>query len=331
MTAGPPERGPSARASGDGDLGPEDHSFALCLTHDVDRPYQTYQSVYYGVLKRSPGHLLDFVFGRNPYWQFDTVMEIESELGVRSAFYFLDEQRLFRDRPVWDWLRPEGWKLFIGRYAVDEPSIAEVIRELDDGGWEIGLHGSYHSYRDRSLLAEEKRTLEAVLGKPVLGGRQHYLNLDASCTWRYQADVGLRYDSTLGSPTEYGFRHGYRPLRPFDGEFVVFPLTLMERALPDVGTDPERAWEECEALLREAAANDAVMTVLWHPKRFSESRFPNYARLYRRLIERALEMGAWVGPPGEFYLSMPGTPDRSELEAGATPDDRERQPGVADG
>jgi len=331
MTAGPPERGPSAWVAGDGDLRPEDHSFALCLTHDVDRPYLTYQSVYYGVLERSPGRLLDPVLGRNPYWQFDRIRQMESELGVRSAFYFLDEQRLFRDRPVWDWLRPEGWMLFAGRYDVDEPAIAELIRELDDGGWEVGLHGSYHSYRDQSLLREEKRALEAVLGHPVLGGRQHYLNFDPACTWHNQSRVGLRYDSTIGSSTEYGFHNGYRPIRLFDDEFVVFPLTLMDQALPAVRTEPGRAWEECEALLEEAADNDAVMTVLWHPRRFSERYFPNYARLYRRLVERALEMGAWVGPPREYYYSMPGTPARSELEAATSPGDREPQPGVTDG
>jgi hypothetical protein len=41
--------------------------------------------------------------------------------------------------------------------------------------------------------------------------------------------------------------------------------------------------------------------VLWHPRHFSRRDFPGYARLYERLVERALADGAWVGPPGAFY------------------------------
>ncbi|MFC7177454.1 polysaccharide deacetylase family protein [Halosegnis marinus] len=249
--------------------------------------------------------------GRNPYWQFDRVMALERDLGVRSAFYFMDEQRLFRDRPPREWLTVEGWKLYAGRYSVDDPRVADAVRRLAEGGWEVGLHGSYESYRDGDRLAREKAAVEAVLGDEVRGGRQHYLNLDAPATWRRQADAGLRYDSSLGSSTTYGFEHGYEPLRPFDDEFVVFPLTAMEAALPDIAERPAAAWAACDALLREACDEGAVMTVLWHPRTFSEADFPNHADLYRRLIERARELGAWVGPPGEYYAAM-DHPDRTE-------------------
>lgn len=292
----------------------DDHEFALCLTHDVDRPYKTYQSPFYAVTERDPRHLLDLLPWREPYWQFETVMRMEDDLGVRSAFYFLDEQHLFRDKPVRTWLRPEYWKLYLGRYSLSDPEIASVVRALDAGGWEVGLHGSYESYRDPERLRAEKETVEATVGHPLLGGRQHYLNLDRPATWRYYADAGLRYDATLGSSEEYGFQHGYDPIRPFDDEFAVFPLTLMEIALPDVPTDPAGAWTEIESLLAEARDNDAVMTVLWHPCYFSHRDFPNYGRLYRRMVSRALEMDAWVGPPAELYVSLEWTPDPSSLE-----------------
>jgi peptidoglycan/xylan/chitin deacetylase (PgdA/CDA1 family) len=283
---------------------PDGHEFALCLTHDVDRPYKTYQSLYYAATGRDARHLLDLLPGRNPYWQFETVMTLEDELGVRSAFYFLREQDLFRDKPMRTWLRPKYWQLYVGRYSLRDPAIREVIEALDRGGWEVGLHGSYESYRDPERLRQEKLALERVLGDQVIGGRQHHLNLDVPLTWRYQAGAGLRYDATLGSARTYGFQHGYGVQRPFDDSFVVFPLTLMELTLPDVGGTSGRAWRACERLLEEARENAAVMTVLWHPCYFSESDYPGYAALYRRLIERAQEMDAWVGPPGELYATL---------------------------
>ncbi|MEF8779277.1 MAG: hypothetical protein V5A46_01190, partial [Haloferacaceae archaeon] len=141
-----------------------DHSFALCLTHDVDRVYKTYQAIYYGLRERDPYHFKTLLSGEQPYWQFEEIMSIEDSFGVRSSFYFLTEKRLFRDTPPKRWLRPKNWIRYTGHYRVSEPRVAEVIRRLDAGGWEVGLHGSYDSYDDAERLEREKVELERVLG-----------------------------------------------------------------------------------------------------------------------------------------------------------------------
>ena len=281
-----------------------DATFALCLTHDVDRPYKTYQALYYAARDRRPSHLRDLLPDRDPWWRFEDVMRVEDELGVRSAFYFLREPHLFEDRDPRDWVAPRYWVEHLGRYDPSSPAVVDAMRRLDDGGWEVGLHGSYDAYRDPERLRRERVRLEDDLGGDVIGGRQHYLNLDVPETWRYHAGAGLSYDASLGSSERYGFHHGYRELRPFDDEFVVFPLTVMDKALPDPGVDFERARADCERLLREARDNAAVMTALWHPRTFAEADFPGHRRLYRWLVERALELGAWVGPPRDLYRQL---------------------------
>lgn len=277
--------------------------FALCLTHDVDRPYKTYQAVADALVERDPARLRALSPHVNPYWQFDSLMEVESELGVRSALYFLSERGLW-NRSLREWLRPRYWLEHLGRYDVSALRMAKVIRDLDAGGWEVGLHGSYDSYDDRERLATEKTKIEHVLGHRLRGGRQHFLNR-APATWSHHRAIGLEYDSSLGSSTDYGFTHGYDLVHPFDDEFTVFPLTLMEVALFEQHDSAEAAWDACEELLAEAAANDAVMTVLWHPRYLSDD-FPGYRPLYRQLIERALELGAWVGPPADCYDRLVG-------------------------
>ena len=277
-----------------------DHPFALCLTHDVDRPYKTYQAPFYALAERDPSHLLDLLPGRNPYWQFEEIMDLERNLGVRSAFYFLSEP------PVWhhslaDLRDFDALVQALGRYDVREPDLAAVVRRLDAEGWEVGLHGSYHTPDDRERLRREKSRIESVLDGEVTGGRQHYLNLDVPDTWRHHEAIGLRYDASLGSTIECGFQFGYDVVRPFDDEFAVFPLTLMDQHLPDPDDGFARAWEACKSLLDTARSEGAVMTTLFHPRYFCTRDFPGYRRLYRRLVERALDMGAWVGSPGDFY------------------------------
>ena len=284
-----------------------DAEFALLLTHDVDRPYKTIQSVYHAMERRDPRQLKGLLPGVNPWWQFEDIMGLEDSLGVRSAFYILREQHILERSPS-DWLDPFYWIEHLGRYDVETPEMVELLDRLDSGGWEVGLHGSYDSYDDPVRLRMEKTRLEAALGDDVAGGRQHHLNRGPR-TWAHHRAVGLRYDASPGSSETVGFDHGHLPRRPFDDEFVVFPLTVMECALPDPGEDFGTAWAECERLLDEAGDEGAVMSALWHPRLFTEADFPGYRRLYRRLIERALEMGAWVGPPGDYYdlMDHPGT------------------------
>ena len=295
---------------------PDGAEFALCLTHDVDRPYKRMQAPYYALKHGDLSHLDALVPGRNPWWLFEDIMDIEDEFGVRSAFYFLQEQHLFADRDPSEWLTPRYWIEHLGRYDVTSPDIVSLMRTLRENGWEVGLHGSYDAYDDPERLRYEKARLESALGTAVTGGRQHFLNLDVPTSWRHHADIGLRYDASLGSSSRYGFHHGYAPLRPFDDEFVVFPLTVMEKALPDPRDDFEAARVACERLLQEARDNEAVMSALWHPRFYEESDFPGQRRLYRWLVERALELDGWVGPPRDLYRRFAAAgDDRSEPNA----------------
>lgn len=278
----------------------DDHPFALCLTHDVDRPYKTYQWLWEAVREGSAGALVGLLRGRNPYWQFERVRDLEAELGVRSAFYFLNEPHLLLEKPLGTLLHHDEWLEHLGRYDITDDAIANVIRELDADGWEVGLHGSYDSSTNRSRLADEKRELESVIGHGIDGVRQHHLKLDVPTTWRHHQEIGLRYDTSLGWSHRYGFDYGYRPIKPFGDGFVVLPLTLMEVSLPDPHGRFDDALDVCRRLLEEAARERAVMTILWHVRYFSEKDFPGYGRLYRRVVELALEMDAWVGPPIEL-------------------------------
>lgn len=282
----------------------DEYEFVLCLTHDVDRVYKRLQAPYYAVKERDWRHVVDLVNTERPYWQFDTMMDIERDLAVTSSVYFLTEKQLFRDKPPTEWIRPSNWSLFTGHYDVTDDELLEMIQRLDAGGWEIGLHGSYESFVDFARLRHEKTRLEGVLEDTITGGRQHYLNLSIPETWEYHRRIGLDYDASLGSSTEYGFHYGYDVLRPFDDEFAVFPLTAMDCALWDGSGAVTPAMTECTRLLEEARANQAVMTILWHPRFFNKDEFTGYTSLYRHLIESATDMGAWVGPCHEAYTQL---------------------------
>lgn len=281
-----------------------EYSFALCLSHDVDRIYKTYQYIWNAAQNRNLRELFGILSSNNPYWTFERTMDIETTLGVRSSFNILDEVNL-SERPKSEWLTMNGWKLFAGRYETGDPEVAYMLRVLDEFGWEIGLHGSYTSSENPDRFTYEKEHIESVTGTEIIGNRQHYWNLSRPATWHHLQDAGIKYDTSLGSSTEIDFQHGHDLIRPFDDEFVVFPWSLMDRAVMESGDTQNEIMESLQGVFEEAQRNQSAIVLDWHAGDvFSKRDYPGWGDMYKRLIEEALEMDAWVGPPGKLYDAL---------------------------
>jgi peptidoglycan/xylan/chitin deacetylase (PgdA/CDA1 family) len=277
--------------------------FGICLTHDVDRVRKTrFHSVYYLLKERRRHHIFTLLKERGTYWNFDKVMEMESKYGVRSTIFFLNEQDLFRDRPLLSLMKPQEWVLYYSSYRVSDPATRNVIMQLDGDRWEIGLHASYESSENKSLLGKEKRELERTLGKRIVGVRQHYLRLRGPETWEMHKELGFQYDSSYGhrGPVHVVDRW-IRPFYPIDARFLVIPITIMDTYLFRRCPSLDFAWEKCRGLLRLAQKNHGVVTVIWHIERFNECEFPGYSKVYEKILLEGKRMGAWMGPARDVY------------------------------
>jgi peptidoglycan/xylan/chitin deacetylase (PgdA/CDA1 family) len=280
---------------------PDERPFALALSHDVDRTYKGFQHIYYIALaawRRQPRllkqHMLSFrdqLRGDNPYWNFQRIMKLEDRLGVRSTFFFLHETGRPRLTSF------QSWVLFNGRYNIQDSRIVQVIKELERGGWEIGLHGSYYSANDAALLKMEKETLERIVGHKIIGTRQHWLQLTIPETWEIQAQLGLVYDSTIGYSRRTGLRwstsHPFYPVHPqtrAEIPVLQIPFALMDRPLMS-SPDP---WAEAQKWIDFVARQGGVLTLDWHQRVFNRREFLPYAQMYERIIRACQEQGAWI-------------------------------------
>lgn len=281
-----------------------EYTFGLCLSHDVDRIYKTYQYVFDSITEKDPRKFAGYFRPKNPYWTFPRIMEIEQELGVRSSFNVLDEIHISQ-RPKSDWFSEDGWKLFAGRYDINDPQLVSQLRTLDSLGWEIALHGSYTSSENPERFSYEKERIESAIGTEIIGNRQHYWRISKPDTWKHLRDVGIKYDTSLGSSTEIDFQHGYELIRPFNDEFVVFPWSLMDGAVMQSGNSISEIKDNCMNVLQDAKANRSVLVADWHSgKIFYRNDRPNWGKIYKWMIEEAIDLGAWVGSPGKFYHAI---------------------------
>ncbi|AKB23243.1 polysaccharide deacetylase family protein [Methanosarcina sp. WH1] len=279
---------------------PENKTFAVCLTHDMDDIYpplsHTLRSSAYCLkdldFRSSTAQFIWKFRGHehSPYLNFSKIMDLEEDFGAKSSFYFLASRK-----------DPK-------RFRYDIEDAEGSLGEISDRGWEAGLHGGYYSYDDPEALKREKKRLEAVLGKRVIGFRNHYLRFKTPDTWELLADAGFSYDSTFGYSEFVGFRNGMcHPFRPYnlnEGReigILEIPLTVMDVALFKAFRSFEEAWRCTKDLIDTTARFNGVITLLWHNFVFGCSFRKDWIKLYEKALRYCSEKGAWMTSGEEIY------------------------------
>ena len=194
--------------------------------------------------------------------------------------------------------KPKSWKLAFGRYDIHDKRIVNVIKKLEAGGWEIGIHGSYNSYKDYELLKREKKVLEEIVGHPIRGIRQHYLNTSES-TWDIQNRVGLKYDSSWGYTKDIGYKEGKtNPFFPIEGsDFCEIPMTIMDGPFSEV----ENRWERFMEIIEETERMGGYLVINYHNNNFDSFDNPGFKEDYIRMLEILHGRGAKFMTLGEAY------------------------------
>lgn len=263
--------------------------FIICLTHDVDKVKKTYQYFSKDLKNFKFKNISSILKKKNdePYYCFDKIIDLEDKYNVRSTFFFLQESLRFNI------FSKNNWEKSLGKYKFSDNNIKSIIKILDNNGWEIGLHGSYNSYKDVELLKFEKHALESILGRNIKGIRQHYLNLDIPKTWVYQKEAGFVYDSSLGLKNEVGFpKKIYKPYVDSISGIKIIPITIMDGYLFNLYNNYDEMWSSCIKIIDEAERNEAVLNILWHQRVFHNADFPFYVNLYKKIIEECKNRNA---------------------------------------
>jgi len=190
-------------------------------------------------------------YRHDPHWTFDWYMTQLEACGTRGAFYFI---------------ATPGRTRYDCAYALEEPRMQALLAQIAARGHEIGLHGSFHTWRDGAQLARERQRLVAARAcaragagtgtsggtrasvgagtaagivlataaadnTQVRGNRQHYLRWDAAITPDLLEQAGFDYDATGGFPYDPGFRYGTAREFPMWGWKKQGPLRLRQRPL----------------------------------------------------------------------------------------------------
>lgn len=254
----------------------------ILLSCDVDEPFDRSRKNMVSLLRKAGGDIfirrqpgliamrvLNTMFQKttkrfDPCYTFDWYLDLCDAEDLKATFYFIAEN---------------GAGPIDGDYALDDPQIAQLFRDISERGHGIGMHGSYLTFRDLDRLKRERSRLttaldDAGVSVEVTENRQHYLRWDALCTPDNLEAAGFQSDSSGGFADLPGFRYGTarsfpmwswqksKPLRLIQKPLVVMENSLLSEVYMDL--DYGAAARAAQALKSRALAFGGDFSILWH-------------------------------------------------------------------
>ncbi|MGB3500415.1 MAG: polysaccharide deacetylase family protein [Mesorhizobium sp.] len=209
----------------------------------------------------------DFRF--DPYYTFDWYMDVCEKHGHKAAFYFIPDHSA---------------GAIDGTYEIDEAHVLELMRKIAGRGHEIGMHGSYNTFRNAGQIKRERSRLVAACEKAglsveIAGNRQHYLRWDSAETPEHLDAAGFGYDTTGSFADRPGFRYGTShpfamwnwatnaPLKLKQHPLVLMECSVLSKAYLGMGHTPEGLSLMLD-LKRRSLKYGGDFTLLWHNSEF---------------------------------------------------------------
>lgn len=271
-------------------------NFGFLLSHDVDRvAYHHPRLMMYKVLQilglRPSTELNTKIIkqllsglryhlhaggGKDPWWNFRWMVDLEKRLGIRSTFFFLQKEEGYKN----------AW------FNIKSTKIKHLISELKRDSFEVGVHGTFKSVSDPQSLQKQKTALAKVYGEAPKGIRQHYLLFLHPITFQIQEAAALVYDSSLSFHDHDGYRNGYcHPFHPYDFEkdgpmqIWEIPLVMMEvSALQYRQRSYDEITKSVSDYMQEAQKFGGLFSLLWHNCRLNDDEYSGISGFYEGLL-----------------------------------------------
>ncbi|MCL2073886.1 MAG: hypothetical protein FWH18_08200 [Marinilabiliaceae bacterium] len=275
-------------------------NFGFLLSHDVDHiafwhwratayrlkqllglaPTFYSKSLTFKLLIKGLFVLINPFYKKDPWWNFEKMVELENKLKIKSSFYFLRKE----DKND-------------SQYHFDNKKINGLITTLYNDGFEIGLHGTIKSAENINSMISQIELFKKEFDLEPIGIRQHFLRFFHPKTFILQQESHLMYDTTLTFAEHDGYRNGYcYPFRPFNFErdeimnIWEIPLIMMEVSMLHYRNLSFNDLQQ-SALnhIVEAKKFGGIFSLLWHNSRLTEYEYPNITTFYEQLLKEIVD------------------------------------------
>ena len=153
----------------------------------------------------------------------------------------------------------------------DKKAMGELIKRLTSK-YAVGLHPSWQSGGDISLISKEKEKLEQLSGGKILSSRQHYIRLTLPGTYRLLIEAGIENDFSMGYGSINGFRASvtsaffwYDLEKEIATRLRLYPFCFMDaNSFYEQRLTPQEACEEMTRYAGIIRTVNGTMISIWH-------------------------------------------------------------------
>lgn len=214
---------------------------------------------------------------KDPYNTFKRILALKKKYNVSTVFFFL----------------VADYTTFDTNVSAAKNKFRLLIKTMVDYA-KVGLHPSYFSMKDESLLKKEKERLEQITNMPMEKSRQHFLRFSLPETYQHLIDLEIKEDYSMGYASHVGFRASTcSPFYFYDLDFEiqtplkVIPFALMDTTLNDyTGLTPRQSLGKIRELKNEVKAVNGVFVTLFHNESLSDYlRWKGWSKVYESMLK----------------------------------------------
>ncbi len=212
----------------------------------------------------------------DPFDTFEYQFKIHKKYNIKPIYFFL-----------------------LGDYALNDKNIAaknqtfqSLIKSIADY-YPIGIHPSYHSNKDVSILKTEIKRLKTITHKDIIKSRQHFLKLNLPDTYRNLIANDIEEDYTMGYAEQVGFRASIcNPYYFYDIDteaatrLKIIPFAMMEATFQYyIKTDVDETSKIITNLINEVKKVNGTFVSVWHNESLSDKGiWQNWQKIYESML-----------------------------------------------
>ncbi|MBS1729170.1 MAG: polysaccharide deacetylase family protein [Bacteroidetes bacterium] len=252
-------------------------TFTFLPTFDIDIAFKYSGKPF---LKNLASLLKEYVTGQRPFFSMPKLTDRKNVKDPFDQFDFLEE--LCRKRllnPVYFFLFAEKNRRYDKNILPHKMELKNLILEIASNN-KTGIHPSWQSGDDPTLLTKEIENLEKLIGQKIITSRQHYIRMTMPLTYRMLLDNGILQDYSMGYGSINGFRAStsksffwYDLEKEIKTNLCIFPFCYMDaNAIFEQKLNPEEASQELDFYKTIITKTQGQMIGIWHNHFLTEEK-----------------------------------------------------------
>jgi len=265
--------------------------FTFLPTYDIDVAY-SYRNK--GFVRNAGGMLKSMVNGQ---WSMvgDRIKVLRGKLkDPYDSYEWMDKlHEQYNLQPRYFFLIPYKNSIYDKNILPNKKELQQLIKQ-HASKYNIGIHPSWQSGDDPSLIKKEIKALENISGKKIISSRQHYIRFSLPQTFRYLIDAGIKEDFSMGYGSINGFRASVAsPFYWYDLEeekatdLLLYPFCYME-----ANSFYEQKFSAAQSLSEMIQYYNVVRSVngtfisIWHNNFLgTDDLFKGWKEIYKEFIK----------------------------------------------